>query len=103
MHKIALVCQHGASTGMCVAKMKEAAIKQGINCDIAAYSDTLIENVLKEKDLVLLAPQVGFKKMTFISKFPDYAHKIQTIDSMDFGMMDGEAILNKAIKVIEEK
>ena len=40
MLKIALVCQHGASTGICVEKMKQAAAKDNIECTIAAYPDS---------------------------------------------------------------
>lgn len=103
MYKIALVCQHGASTGMCVAKMRQVAQERGLECEIAAYSDTQMENLVEDKDVILLGPQLGFKKNTFQSNFPDFAHRIDVIDAMDFGMMNGDKILDFAIDLINSE
>lgn len=66
MLKIALVCQHGASTGICVEKMKQAAAKDNIECTIAAYPDSEMGTLVQLADCILLGPQIGFKKNTFI-------------------------------------
>ena len=79
MLKIALVCQHGASTGICVEKMKQAAAKDNIECTIAAYPDSEM----------------------FIEKYPEAAERIMVIPAMDFGMMNGEKILKDALNLIE--
>ena len=50
MLKIALVCQHGASTGICVEKMKQAAAKDNIECTIAAYPDSEMGTLVKLAD-----------------------------------------------------
>ncbi len=62
MLKIALVCQHGASTGICVEKMKQAAAKDNIECTIAAYPDSEMGTLVQLADCILLGPQIGFKK-----------------------------------------
>ncbi len=101
MLKIALVCQHGASTGLCVRKMVEAAKKRGLECEIAAYSDAVLESIIEDKDCILLGPQLAFKKDQFRKKFVDHAEKITVINTMDFGMMNGDKILQAAIDLIE--
>ena len=65
MYKIALVCQHGASTGLCVRKMIEAAEKLGIESSITAYSDSQMDNLVEDMDCILLGPQLMFKKEQF--------------------------------------
>ncbi|MFZ7132571.1 MAG: PTS sugar transporter subunit IIB [Eubacteriales bacterium] len=101
MYNIALVCENGASTGMVVKKMKEAAMKHGIEVKIQAYPYTQLENFIAESDIILLGPQLAFKKDLAITTFPDHIHKIHVIATMDFGMMNGEKILQDAIAVIK--
>lgn len=103
MLKIALVCQHGASTGLCVEKMKQAATKNNIECTIAAYPDSEMSTLVQLVDCILLGPQIGFKKDSFIEKYPQAASRITVIPAMDFGMMNGEKILQDALKIIEEE
>ncbi len=102
MYKIALVCENGASTGMVVRKMKEAAQKQGIEAEIEAYPYTQLENFITEKDIILLGPQLAFKKDITIKTFSDHAAKIDVIKAMDFGMMNGDKILKDAIAIINK-
>lgn len=102
MYKIALVCEHGASTGLCVRKMLEASMESEAECDIAAYSLSKLENIVSEMDCVLFGPQISFKLDKFKKTYPDYAAKMMVINSMDFGMMNGGRILKDAIKLIEK-
>jgi PTS system cellobiose-specific IIB component len=101
MYKIALVCQHGASTGLCVRKMIEAAEKLGIESSITAYSDSQMDNLVEDMDCILLGPQLMFKEEQFKNEYPEHAGKITVINTMDFGMMNGEKILKDAVALIE--
>lgn len=101
MYKIALVCENGASTGMVVRKMVSAAQSKGIEAEIAAYPFTQLENFIDDKDVILIGPQMAFKKDAAIKSFPQHAGKISTIAPMDFGMMNGAKILDDAIKIAE--
>jgi len=101
MYKIALVCENGASTGMVVRKMIAAAKSKGVEAEIAAYPFTQLENFIDEKDVILIGPQLAFKKDAAIKNFPQYAGKISTIAPMDFGMMNGAKILEDAIKIAD--
>lgn len=101
--KIALVCQHGASTSMCVARMREEAEKNQLDVEINAYSETQMENLVLEKDAILLAPQMGFKKDIFKNQFPEFADRMDVINTMDFGMMDGKKVLKRALELAEQE
>jgi len=100
MYKIALMCEHGASTGLCVRKMIEASARLGIQCEIAAYSVAKLESIVADMDCILLGPQLSFRLEKFKNSYPEYAAKMDVVNSIDFGMMDGEKILKDAIAII---
>jgi len=102
MLKIALICQNGASTGLVVRKMKDYAQKNQIDVEITAFPDSMLSNIIDDKDLILIGPQVAFKKASFLSAFPDKVSKFAVVNTMDFGMMNGEKILKEAIALIEK-
>lgn len=101
--KISLICQHGASTGMVVNKMKDAATEKGVKADIAAYPDSQLDNIVADSDIILAGPQVSFKVDGYKKKYPEYADKFHVINTMDFGMMNGEKILNDALEILAKK
>lgn len=101
MYKIALVCQHGASTGLVMRKMRDASEKKNISSEIEAYSESELEAIVEEVGCILLAPQLSFKLEKFKKDHPAHAGKFTVISPMDFGMMDGEKILADAIALIE--
>lgn len=102
MVKIALICEHGASTGLCVQKMRTAAEEMGIEAEIGAYSFTIMDSLAKEMDALLLGPQLSFRLDKFKANYPDAVHKMSVISPMDFGMMDGAKILKDALKLIDQ-
>ncbi|MGN1343788.1 MAG: PTS sugar transporter subunit IIB, partial [Traorella sp.] len=71
MYNIILVCEHGASTGMLTTRMQEAAKKLGVDATINAYPYTKLDELIDAADIVLLGPQVRFKKKTFDQKYAD--------------------------------
>lgn len=102
MYNIALICQNGASTGLCMRKMIEYAKNNGIECEIGAFPDSELPNLIQKMDCVLLGPQIAFKLAGFKAAYPDQSGKLSVIAPMDFGMMDGKKILTDAIKIIEQ-
>ena len=101
MYNIALICEHGASTGICVKKMREAAKNEGIECNIDAYSALKIDSIVNTMDCMLIGPQLSYKLDKFKQTYPEHAAKMIVINSMDFGMMNGSKILKDAIHLIE--
>ncbi len=102
MIKIALICQYGASTGMCVKKMQEYAKKENIDVHITAYSFSQLPNIVDDVNCILLGPQLGYKFNQFTQEYPENARKMAVIDALDFGMMNGEKILKDALKRVEQ-
>ncbi len=101
---IMLACSAGMSTSLLVTKMEKAAEAKGIDVDIFAVSasdvDTNLEN--KSVDVLLLGQQVRFMKDQFESKLSDKNIPVDVINMSDYGMMNGENVLNQALFLIGE-
>ncbi len=103
MVNIVLVCEHGASTGMLTTRMRDAAAKLGIEASINAYSFTKLDEVIDGADIVLLGPQVRFKKKAFDEKYADKGIEFMVIDTVDYGMMNGEKVFKTVLEHLEKK
>ena len=60
--KILLICVGGMSTGILMKKMEKYAAEQGITLQIEAVGMSAYEDVCKSYDVILLGPQVAYKK-----------------------------------------
>jgi len=98
MKNIVLICAAGMSTSLLVTKMEKAAAAAGYECKIQAYAVNEAPNVIPAADVVLLGPQVRFNLKAFRAQFPD--KKIELIDMVQYGTMNGEAVFNFARNTI---
>lgn len=98
MKKIVLLCNMGMSTSMMVSKMKDAAKKQGFECEISAYSIKELDEVKKYADCILIGPQIRFELDNIKLQCPDIPAK--DISMMDYGIMNGEKVLEMAIEMM---
>lgn len=98
MRNIVLLCNMGMSTSLMVNKMKDAAAKQGYDCTIAAYALQRAEEIVPTADILLVGPQIAFEVNRLKTAFPD--KKIEAINMMDYGRMDGEKVLNHVKEVL---
>jgi PTS system cellobiose-specific IIB component len=102
LYKIALICENGASTGLCAQKMIAAAKTMGVDAKIASYSVTQTDNLVKNMDMLLIGPQLSYRLEALKSSYPEQAGKFAAVNPMDFGMMDGAKILKDAVALIEK-
>jgi len=99
--KIFLCCAAGMSTSMLVKKMREAAVKQNIDCSINAYSVSEFEASLAENDVCLVAPQVKFQFEEFKKRAEENGKACGLIDMMTYGMMKGDVVLDQAVNLYQ--
>ncbi|WP_166369818.1 PTS sugar transporter subunit IIB [Psychromonas sp. SA13A] len=95
--KIFLVCSAGMSTSMVVNKMKEAAIAEGIDAEIKAYSQSEFNDVVDKYDVCMIAPQISYQFDHFNSICVKKGLGCGKIEMIDYGMMKGDVILKQAI------
>ena len=83
-------------------KNAKAAEDRGMEADIFAVSaseaDTNLEN--KEVNVLLLGPQVRFMKGQFEQKLQPKGIPLDVINMADYGMMNGEKVLDQAISLM---
>ncbi|GMQ62105.1 PTS sugar transporter subunit IIB [Vallitalea maricola] len=104
MIKIGLFCASGMSTSMMVKKMIKAAEKRELGVEINAYPESSLAKVLDEGiDVVLLGPQVKFKFPSLKALCEPKGVPIDVINSLDYGMMNGDKVLSAAIELMENK
>ena len=99
---IMLVCSAGMSTSLLVTKMQAASKARGMDTDIFAVSAAEADKYLasKEVDVLLLGPQVRFMKGQFEKKLADKNIPLDIINMQDYGKMNGENVLNRAIELM---
>lgn len=97
--KIKLFCSAGMSTSLLVTKMQAAAEKRGLTAMIDAYPESTIDKETDDCDVALLGPQVRFmlsgaKKICEPKGVP-----VDVIPMQDYGLMNGEKVLDLALKL----
>ncbi|MBJ6745603.1 PTS sugar transporter subunit IIB [Streptococcus sp. 121] len=102
MKNIMLACNAGMSTSMLVTKMQKAAEDKGIEASIWAVPVSEADNEVQDKaiDVILLGPQVKFLLNDFKDKFEPNI-KVDAINMMDYGVMNGEKVLDAALALME--
>ena len=100
MYKILLACNAGMSTSLLVLRMEKSAQEKGVDVKIMAVGITEAESIMEDWDIVLLGPQVRHQ----IKRIEDKANgtmPVAVIDMRDYGLMNGEKVLNDALQTID--
>ena len=100
--KIVLVCSAGMSTSLLVLKMKDAARKQEIEVDIIAVPEIQAKHNIVGTDVVLLAPQVRYLLSKMKKELEPLGIPLAVIESIHYGMMNGEAVLRQALDLMKD-
>jgi PTS system cellobiose-specific IIB component len=88
------------STTLLVNEMNLAAKKNTIDVEILALPANKLSDYTKEIDVLLLGPQIEFMLNKFKKKYEKRKMKIAAIDSMTYGLMDGDAVLRQALTMM---
>ena len=99
MKYITLVCAAGMSTSMLVNKMKEAAAASGAEVSITAMSHNVFASYKEPTDVLLLGPKVSYLFDKMKAEYEPKGMKVAVIDMMAYGMMNGKAVLETALKM----
>lgn len=99
MLTIRLFCAVGMSTSVLVKKMQKAAEARKIEVDIDAFPESQMEKHLQGTDVVLLGPQVAYRLPAAKKICGEKGVPVEVIPMVDYGMMNGEKVLDLAIKL----
>jgi PTS system cellobiose-specific IIB component len=98
---ILLVCTTGVSTGMLVKNMRTAAERRNLDVQISAVPEFQLSENAGFADVVLLGPQVRYLQEKIRDLVQD--RPVQIIDMKDYGMMNGENVLNTALDLLTKR
>ncbi len=99
MLKIKLFCSAGMSTSILVNKMRDAAKNRGLEVEISAHSETQMISQAEGIDVALLGPQIAYKISEAKKIFEPLNIPVEVIPMQDYGMMNGEKVLDFAINL----
>jgi len=104
--RVLMVCAMGMSSSLIEARTAEAAKKAGVPFELKAIDTAEIgrwnfsENPM---DVVLVAPQVRFKKKSLEESAGPYGSIVLNIDTVAYGMVDGEKIFEQVMEAIHKR
>ena len=104
--KVVLVCAAGMSSSLLEAKIRQAASASGRKMELKAVDATTMSLWDYDKDtmdVILVAPQVRFKKRGIIQQAEPYGVIVQDIDTIAYGMVDGEKIFSQVLEAFDNK
>ncbi|GAA0419284.1 MAG: PTS sugar transporter subunit IIB [Bacillota bacterium] len=102
MKNIVLACSAGMSTSLLVAKMEEIASETEMEVQIWAVAQDKITQEMEKADVLLIGPQMRFLKKKLSKAASEWNVPIDVIDPIAYGRIDGEAVLNKALELLNE-
>lgn len=100
---IMLVCSAGMSTSMLVLSIKDAVKAQALDVNVFAKPSTEAMDYLDQApvDVVLIGPHVRFFEETFRKPLGARQIPMAVINPRDYGMMNGENVLQQALDLIK--
>ena len=104
--KVVLVCAAGMSSSLLEEKIRQVAAASGQLMELKAVDATTMSLWDYEKDtmdVILVAPQVRFKKRGIIKQAEPYGVIVTDIDTIAYGMVDGEKIFEQVLEALENK
>lgn len=99
MITIVLFCSTGLSTNLLIRKMELAAEKKEIQINVKSYPESVMKNHIKGADVVLVGPQIRHAIDEIKEECDQHDVPIEVISTKDYGMMDGEKILDQALRL----
>ena len=99
--RILLTCCLGMSTSLLVEMMNETCKKQGKSHKIWCVDENLVDCSVMQCDILLLGPQLKHVYKRFHKSYGKMV-PIAMIDQRDYGLLDGEKVLEKAERIYNE-
>ena len=101
MLNILFVCAGGISTSFLEQRTKQAFDHRGVEATIKAHSAGDIDDRLEGVDVVLMAPQVSYMQQELEDICAQQGVKFAAIPMMVYGQMNGEAVCDMVLKLIQ--
>ena len=104
--KVVLVCAAGMSSSLLEEKIRQAAAASGRQMELKAVDATTMSLWDYKKDtmdVILVAPQVRFKKRGIVKQAEPYGVNVTHIGTIACDMVDGEKIFDQMLEALENE
>jgi PTS system cellobiose-specific IIB component len=104
--KVVMVCAMGMSSSLLENKTREAAAAAGVPFELHAITTPEIARwdfQTNYVDMVLVAPQVRYKRRSIAEAAAPYNIIVQDIDPIIFGMVEGEKLFQQIMAAVEAR
>jgi PTS system cellobiose-specific IIB component len=104
--RVLMVCAMGMSSSLLEAKMVEAAKAAGVPMQLKAIPTPDVARWDWQQhwvDVVLVAPQVRYKRKSIAQAAEPHGIIVQDIDPVTFGMVEGEKLFNQVLEAIRAR
>lgn len=104
--RVLMVCAIGMSSSLIEQKTTKVAEEAGVPFEIQAIDVPEVGRWNFEEDpvdIVLIAPQARFKKRSVDQAASPHGIIVENIDSVAYGMIDGEKIFEQIMNAIKER
>ena len=102
-YNVILVCAAGCSSSLLEVRTREAAYKRGHDLSIKAVSVgtiSVFDYAAHPVDLILIAPQIRYKKRSVLASAEPFGVLVQDIDPTTFGMVDGDKLFDQIVHAL---
>jgi PTS system cellobiose-specific IIB component len=104
--KVVMVCAMGMSSSLLENKTRDAARVAGVPFELRAITTPEIARwdfQVDYVDVVLVAPQVRYKRKSITEAAAPFGIIVQDIDPIIFGMVDGAKLFNQIMTAIQAR
>jgi PTS system cellobiose-specific IIB component len=90
---VLLVCGSGASTGFMAANLRKEALKQGLDCEFTARSETEVDDFADQVNCIMLGPHLEYLLEELTERYKDKNIKIAVMRKNYYSVLDGASAL----------
>lgn len=101
--RVLLCCGAGFSSGLLAQQSRKYAKKNGINATVGARSESQVSAYLDKIDVLLLGPHYANEVEHFREAGAPYQVAVDVIPDEIYGMVDGKALIELALKMAGKK
>lgn len=101
MKQILLVCGTGASSGFMARNIRQAVKARGLDYDVKARSDSVLEDYIEDISLLLVGPHLDYMLKDLEEIAEPYNVPVRIIPKEAYGSLDGEAVADLITEILK--
>lgn len=101
MKQILLVCGTGASSGFMARNIRQAVKARGLDYDVKARSDSVLEDYIEDISLLLVGPHLDYMLKDLEEIVEPYNVPVRIIPKEAYGSLDGEAVADLITEILK--